>query len=95
MLDNIGITLEARWDLMAKRDDGHENLGFVCDDYINYLKIERTNQMRLGDAGNVLEFLHILPKNHSIISILLGLLTLMIPKLCEFCTLVPIFFTFW
>ncbi|XP_048334496.1 protein FAR1-RELATED SEQUENCE 5-like [Ziziphus jujuba] len=55
--DSSGIAPKASLELMAKRVGGYENLGFIRDDYKNYLKTKRTIQMKVGETGGVLEYL--------------------------------------
>ncbi|KAJ1431047.1 FAR1 DNA-binding domain [Sesbania bispinosa] len=45
-----GITPKASCELMARRVGGRENLGFIPEDYRNYLRSKRTIQMRSGDT---------------------------------------------
>nr|XP_048336920.1 protein FAR1-RELATED SEQUENCE 5-like [Ziziphus jujuba var. spinosa] len=55
--DSSGIAPKSSLELMAKRVGGYENLGFICDDYKNYLKTKRTIQIKVGETGGVLEYL--------------------------------------
>nr|XP_048322795.1 protein FAR1-RELATED SEQUENCE 5-like [Ziziphus jujuba var. spinosa] len=55
--NSSGIAPKASLELMAKRVGGYENLGFIRDDYKNYLKTKRTIQMKVGETGGVLEYL--------------------------------------
>nr|XP_048324128.1 protein FAR1-RELATED SEQUENCE 5-like [Ziziphus jujuba var. spinosa] len=55
--DSSGIAPKASLELMAKRVGGYENLGFIRDDYKNYLKTKKTIQMKVGETGGVLEYL--------------------------------------
>ncbi|XP_060667172.1 protein FAR1-RELATED SEQUENCE 9-like [Ziziphus jujuba] len=48
--DSSGIAPKSSLELMAKRVGGYENLGFICDDYKNYLKTKRTIQMKVGET---------------------------------------------
>nr|XP_015888411.1 protein FAR1-RELATED SEQUENCE 5-like [Ziziphus jujuba var. spinosa] len=57
LADSSGIAPKASLELMAKRVGGYENLGFVRDDYKNYLKTKRTIQMKVGETCGVLEYL--------------------------------------
>ncbi|KAK4486777.1 hypothetical protein RD792_006638 [Penstemon davidsonii] len=52
-----GITPKAGFELMAKQMGGRENVGFIFDDYKNYLRSKRTVEMKKGDTGGVLEYL--------------------------------------
>ena len=42
---------------MIRQADGHSNLGFILDDYRNYLHAKRMVQICVGDTGGVLEYL--------------------------------------
>ncbi|KAE9603156.1 putative FHY3/FAR1 family protein [Lupinus albus] len=53
LAESFGITPKASCELMARRAGGRENLGFIPDDYRNYLHSKRTIQMRTGDTGEV------------------------------------------
>ncbi|XP_048332781.1 protein FAR1-RELATED SEQUENCE 5-like [Ziziphus jujuba] len=55
--NSSGIAPKASLELMAKRVGGYENLGFIRDDYKNYLKMKRIIQMKVGEIGGVLEYL--------------------------------------
>ncbi|XP_060667884.1 protein FAR1-RELATED SEQUENCE 5-like [Ziziphus jujuba] len=55
--DSSGTAPKASLELMAKQVGGYENLGFICDDYKNYLKTKKTIQMKVGEIGGVLEYL--------------------------------------
>lgn len=44
-------------DLLTRQAGGRENVGFIRDDYKNYLRTKRTIQMKFGDTGGVLEYL--------------------------------------
>nr|KYP66793.1 Protein FAR1-RELATED SEQUENCE 5 [Cajanus cajan] len=57
LADDSGITPKASCELMARRAGGRENLGFIPEDYRNYLRSKRTMQMKSGDTGGVLEYL--------------------------------------
>ncbi|PIN02027.1 hypothetical protein CDL12_25461 [Handroanthus impetiginosus] len=56
-IDGSGIAPRARFALMAKQVGGRENVGFIYEDYKNYLRSKRTVQMRIGDTGCVLQYL--------------------------------------
>ncbi|XP_048323604.1 protein FAR1-RELATED SEQUENCE 5-like [Ziziphus jujuba] len=57
-IDNSsGIAPKASLELMAKRVGGYENLGFIHDDYKNYVKTKRTIQMKV-DAKMMIEYSH-------------------------------------
>nr|XP_048323797.1 protein FAR1-RELATED SEQUENCE 5-like [Ziziphus jujuba var. spinosa] len=55
--DRSGIAHKASLELMAKRVGRYENLGFIHDDFKNYLKTKRTIQLKVGETGGVLEYL--------------------------------------
>ncbi|XP_057794140.1 protein FAR1-RELATED SEQUENCE 5-like [Salvia miltiorrhiza] len=57
MANDVGITPKASHDLMARQVGGRENLGFIPEDYKNYLRSKRTRDSRIGDTGGVLEYL--------------------------------------
>ncbi|XP_020238849.1 protein FAR1-RELATED SEQUENCE 5 [Cajanus cajan] len=57
LADDSGITPKASCELLARRAGGRENLGFIPEDYRNYLRSKRTMQMKSGDTGGVLEYL--------------------------------------
>ncbi|XP_042465581.1 protein FAR1-RELATED SEQUENCE 5-like [Zingiber officinale] len=42
---------------MVKQVGGRDNLGFIPQDYNNYLRSKRTRNIRVGDTGGVLEYL--------------------------------------
>ena len=42
---------------MAKRVGGLDNLGFIPEDYNNYLRTSRTDEMKSRDTGGLLEYL--------------------------------------
>ncbi|KAF1870897.1 hypothetical protein Lal_00030208 [Lupinus albus] len=50
LAESCGITPKASCELMARQAGGRENLGFIPDDYMNYLHSKRTIQMRTGDT---------------------------------------------
>ncbi|XP_057794383.1 protein FAR1-RELATED SEQUENCE 5-like [Salvia miltiorrhiza] len=57
MANDVGITPKASHDLMVRQVGGRENLGFIPQDYKNYLRSKRTRETRIGDTGGVLEYL--------------------------------------
>ncbi|KAF1861706.1 hypothetical protein Lal_00026125 [Lupinus albus] len=50
LAESSGIAPKASCELMARRVGGRENLGFIHDDYKNYLRSKRIIQMRLRDT---------------------------------------------
>ncbi|KAG8367782.1 hypothetical protein BUALT_Bualt16G0108500 [Buddleja alternifolia] len=56
-LDSSGIAPRAGFALMAKQVGGREKVGFIFEDYKNYLRSKRTVEMKIGDTGGVLEYL--------------------------------------
>ena len=42
---------------MAKRVGGLDNLSFILEDYNNYLRTSRTEEMKSEDTGGLLEYL--------------------------------------
>ncbi|XP_027166223.1 protein FAR1-RELATED SEQUENCE 5-like [Coffea eugenioides] len=57
MAHHVGITPKVSHELMALQVGERENLGFIPEDYRNYLRSKRTIQMDVGDTGSVLEYL--------------------------------------
>ncbi|XP_058210025.1 protein FAR1-RELATED SEQUENCE 5-like isoform X1 [Rhododendron vialii] len=57
MGNDYGIGPKATVEFMARQAGGRENLGFIPQDYKNYLRSKRTVQMKRGDTGGVLEYL--------------------------------------
>ncbi|PSS16368.1 Protein FAR1-RELATED SEQUENCE like [Actinidia chinensis var. chinensis] len=57
MANDCGIAPKATVAFMARQVGGRENLGFIPQDYKNYLRSKRTVQMKIGDTGGVLEYL--------------------------------------
>ncbi|XP_027067800.1 protein FAR1-RELATED SEQUENCE 5-like [Coffea arabica] len=57
MAYRVGIAPKVSHELMALQVGGRENLGFIPEDYKNYLCSKRTIQMEVGDTGGVLEYL--------------------------------------
>ncbi|XP_042432870.1 protein FAR1-RELATED SEQUENCE 5-like [Zingiber officinale] len=57
MTSEVGIPPKASHDLMMRQAGGRENLGFIPEDYKNYLQSKRTRNMRVGGTGGVLEYL--------------------------------------
>ncbi|KAL0284246.1 UNVERIFIED_CONTAM: protein FAR-RED ELONGATED HYPOCOTYL 3 [Sesamum angustifolium] len=51
------IAPKAGYYLMLKQVGGRENVGFIFEDYKNYLRSKRTMEMKIGDTGGVLEYL--------------------------------------
>ena len=45
---------------MAKRVGGLNNLGFIPEDYNNYLRTRRTDEMKSRDTRGLLEYLQIM-----------------------------------
>ncbi|KAL3631376.1 hypothetical protein CASFOL_024360 [Castilleja foliolosa] len=52
-----GIAPRETMEFLAKHVGGREHLGFIADDCRNYLRSKRTNTMRTGDTGGVLQYL--------------------------------------
>nr|XP_028952715.1 protein FAR1-RELATED SEQUENCE 5-like [Malus domestica] len=57
MADSSGIAPRESVEFMSRQVGGRQNLGFIYDDYKNYLHSKRTREMKLGDIGGVLEYL--------------------------------------
>ena len=53
---DVGITPKASHALMARQAGGRDNLGFIPEDYKNYLRSKRTRACMVGDTGGVLEY---------------------------------------
>ncbi|XP_042460349.1 protein FAR1-RELATED SEQUENCE 5-like [Zingiber officinale] len=51
MASDVGIPPKASHDLMVKQVGGRDNLGFIPQDYNNYLRSKRTRNIRVGDTG--------------------------------------------
>ncbi|KAG8365107.1 hypothetical protein BUALT_Bualt18G0069900 [Buddleja alternifolia] len=56
-IEMSGITPKAGFHLMARQVGGRANVGFIFEDYKNYLRSKRTVEMKIGDTGGVLEYL--------------------------------------
>ncbi|KAL0462186.1 UNVERIFIED_CONTAM: protein FAR1-RELATED SEQUENCE 5 [Sesamum latifolium] len=56
-ISSSGIAPKVGYYLMSKQVGGRENVGFIFEDYKNYLHSKRTMEMKVGDAGGVLEYL--------------------------------------
>ncbi|KAJ8768700.1 hypothetical protein K2173_023604 [Erythroxylum novogranatense] len=65
MANDVGIPPKASYDVMVRQVGGRENLGFIPDDYRNYLRSKRTRDAKRGDTGGVLEYLHKMQLNDS------------------------------
>ncbi|KAI5356073.1 hypothetical protein L3X38_008968 [Prunus dulcis] len=57
MADSSGIAPKTALEFLSRQAGGRESLGFIPDDYKNYLHSKRTREMKLGDTGGVLEYL--------------------------------------
>ena len=57
MANSVGIAPKASHEFMVKQAGGRDNLGFIPEDYRNYLRSKRTRDMKIGDTGGVLEYL--------------------------------------
>lgn len=57
MTHSFGIAPKASIDLLSRQAGGRENVGFIRDDYNNYLRTKRTIQMKFGETGGVLKYL--------------------------------------
>ena len=60
MAYDVGIPPKASHALLAKQVGGRDNLGFIPEDYKNYLRSKRTRDSMIGDTGGVLEYLQIM-----------------------------------
>ncbi|XP_074359402.1 protein FAR1-RELATED SEQUENCE 5-like [Apium graveolens] len=57
MAHSSGIAPKTSTDLLSQQAGGSENVGFIRDDYKNYLRTKRTIQMKFGETCGVLEYL--------------------------------------
>ena len=57
LADSSGIAPRASVGLMARRVGGLDNLGFIPEDYNNYLRTRRTAEIKSGDRGGLFEYL--------------------------------------
>ncbi|BBN69248.1 hypothetical protein Prudu_843S001100 [Prunus dulcis] len=53
MADSSGIAPKAALEFLSRQAGGRESLGFIPDDYKNYLHSKRTREMKLGDTGDI------------------------------------------
>ncbi|PIN03955.1 hypothetical protein CDL12_23511 [Handroanthus impetiginosus] len=56
-IDNLRIAPRVGFALLAKQVGGRENVGFIFEDYKNYLRSKQNVEMKIGDTGGVLEYL--------------------------------------
>ena len=57
LVDCSGIAPRASVGLMTRRVGGLDNLGFISEDYNNYLHTRRIEEMKSRDTGGLLEYL--------------------------------------
>ncbi|PRQ24833.1 putative transcription factor FAR family [Rosa chinensis] len=57
MAYDSGINPKETLELLSRQAGGREHLGFIPEDYKNYLRSKRTREMKSGDTGGVLEYL--------------------------------------
>ncbi|KAK9928743.1 hypothetical protein M0R45_025864 [Rubus argutus] len=57
MAESSGINPKATLELFSRQAGGREHLGFIPEDYSNYLRSKRTREMKSGDTSGVLEYL--------------------------------------
>ncbi|KAL3537928.1 hypothetical protein ACH5RR_001294 [Cinchona calisaya] len=50
MANSVGIPLTVSHEFMRKQASGRENLGFIPEDYRNYVRSKRTIDMKTGDT---------------------------------------------
>ncbi|KAL4332079.1 hypothetical protein GQ457_15G027670 [Hibiscus cannabinus] len=55
--DRSGLAPKESVGFLARKVGGIENLGFIPEDYSNYLHTRRTKEIKVGDTGGVLEYL--------------------------------------
>ncbi|KAK9020446.1 hypothetical protein V6N11_010470 [Hibiscus sabdariffa] len=53
--DRSGLAPKESVGFLARKVGGIENLGFIPEDYSNYLHTKRTIEMKVGDTGGILE----------------------------------------
>ncbi|KAJ8766697.1 hypothetical protein K2173_004521 [Erythroxylum novogranatense] len=58
MANAVGIQPKVSHDLMVREAGGRDNVGFIRDDYKNYLRSKRTREMTKGDTHEVLQYLY-------------------------------------
>ncbi|KAL6570653.1 hypothetical protein OROGR_000203 [Orobanche gracilis] len=58
MAHKVGIAPKASHDLLVEQFGGRENVGFISEDYKNYLRSKRSMEIEKGDTGGILEYLH-------------------------------------
>ncbi|XP_073121033.1 protein FAR1-RELATED SEQUENCE 5-like [Henckelia pumila] len=56
-IDKSGIPPKAGMNYMVSQVGGRENVGFILEDYKNYLRSQRTMNIKKGDTGGALEYL--------------------------------------
>ncbi|KAL4318319.1 hypothetical protein GQ457_18G011190 [Hibiscus cannabinus] len=61
--DRSGLAPKESVEFLARKVGGIENLGFIPEDYNNYLRTKRTETMKIGDTGGVLEYLQNMQHN--------------------------------
>ncbi|KAH6837778.1 hypothetical protein C2S53_007598 [Perilla frutescens var. hirtella] len=57
IIESSGIAPKAGYTLMSKQMGDRKNVGFILEDYRNYLRSKRTMQTKTGETGGVLEYL--------------------------------------
>ncbi|KAL4362358.1 hypothetical protein GQ457_04G023220 [Hibiscus cannabinus] len=57
IVDRSGLAPKESVGFLARKVGGIENLGFIPEDYSNYLRTKRTTEMKVGDTGGILEYL--------------------------------------
>ncbi|XP_065876597.1 protein FAR1-RELATED SEQUENCE 5-like [Euphorbia lathyris] len=56
MAEDSGLNPKETLELLSRQAGGREHLGFIAEDYRNYLRSKRTREMKSGDTGGVLEY---------------------------------------
>ncbi|XP_061999146.1 protein FAR1-RELATED SEQUENCE 2-like [Rosa rugosa] len=56
MAYDSGINPKKTLELLSRQAGGREHLGFIPEDYRNYLRSKQTREMKSGDTGGVLEY---------------------------------------
>ena len=57
-VEKSGILIKQTIDLLSMQSEGHENLGFLDVDYINYVQSKRRTSLKKGDGRVVMEYFH-------------------------------------
>lgn len=58
LADDSSIRQKLAYDLASRRVGGRANLGFLPVDHKNYLRTKRKNDLKYGEVGSLLNYLH-------------------------------------